>query len=109
VKVVNKYKPMRIYATEYKRAQSTVAPLSKKRNLPVKTYDAGQLKELAAEITSFKKGRRIVVVGHSNTTPALANLLVKADQYRPLDESEYDQIWLIRIKKGKVRAELLRY
>jgi 2,3-bisphosphoglycerate-dependent phosphoglycerate mutase len=109
VRVIGKYKPMRLYATEYKRTRETAAPLAKKRNLTVKTYNPRELKALADEITSFKKGRRIVVVGHNTTTPALANLLAKTDQYQALLETEYDKIWIIRLKKGKVSARVIRY
>jgi broad specificity phosphatase PhoE len=108
-KIINKYKPMRVYSSEFKRTRATVAPLVAKRKLTVKAYNTKMLNELAAEITSFKKGRRIVVVGHNTTTPALANLLVKEDKYKPLLETEYNKIWIIRLKKGRVRAQVIEY
>lgn len=109
VKTIKKYKPMRLYATDYKRTRQTATPLSEKRKLPIQIYDSKKLDELAAQILSFRKSRRIVVVGHNSTTPALANLLVKQDKYKPLAESEYDKIWIIRIKKGKIKAKVFEY
>jgi hypothetical protein len=60
------------------------------------------------------KLKRIVVVGHSNTTPALANLLIRQEKYKVLDESEYDKIWIIKIKKNstkpnKIKDKVIKY
>ena len=109
VKAVGEYKPLQIYASEYQRTRQTAAPLAEKRKIDLKSYDTRKLKELAAEIASSKKSRRIVVVGHNNTTPALANLLLKTDQFKPLGENEYGKIWVIRLKDGKATVTILKY
>lgn len=109
VKIVEEYKPLQIYASEYKRTQQTAAPLAGERKLAVKSYDTRNLKELAAEIRSIKKSRRIVVIGHNNTTPALANLLLKTNQFRSLGENEYGKIWVIRLENGRATVMILKY
>lgn len=108
-RLIKKYKPKRIYSTDYARTRQTAAPLAELRKLTVETYDARRQNELAALMASFRKGRRVVVVGHSNTIPPLANLLVGENKYENLSDSEYGKIWIIRLKKGKVRAEVLEY
>jgi hypothetical protein len=70
-------------------------------------YNPQNLNQLADLITSGKL-KRIVVVGHSNTTPALANLLVKQDKYKTLAESDYDKIWIIKIKRKKTKPNKIR-
>ena len=51
-----------------------------------------------------------LIVGHSNTIPALANLLVKKEVFRSLLEAEYGLIWVVRMKKGVVtRVEIFTY
>ena len=67
-------------------------------------YDPQNLNQMVDLIMSGKL-KRIVVVGHSNTAPQLANLLIKQDKYKALGESEYDKIWIIKIKKGKIIEE----
>lgn len=109
VKAIGEYKPLQIYTSEYKRTQQTAAPLAEKRKLDIKSYDTRKLKELAAEIGSAKKSRRIVVVGHNNTTPALANMLLKTNQFKSLGENEYDKIWVIWLKDGKAKVMILKY
>jgi 2,3-bisphosphoglycerate-dependent phosphoglycerate mutase len=109
LKAIGDYKPLQIYVSEYKRTQQTAAPLAEKRKLAVKSYDTRKLKELAEEISSVRKSRRIVVVGHNTTTPALANLLLKTNQFRPLGENEYDKIWVIRLENGGATVMILKY
>jgi 2,3-bisphosphoglycerate-dependent phosphoglycerate mutase len=104
VQTLKKYKPDAIYSSNFIRTQSTAAPLAEKRKVSVDVYDHKKLDELAALIQNGK-GKRIVVVGHNTTTPALANLLIKQDKYKPMPESEYNKIWIIKIRKYKRKPE----
>ena len=99
-KIVSKYRPDAIYSTNYIRTPATVAPLAKKGRHMVLIYEPRNLNQLAEQIMSGKL-KRILVVGHNTTTPALANLLIKQDKYKTLAESEYDKIWVIKVKKNK--------
>ena len=76
-------------------------------------YDPRSLPKLAEQIMSGKL-KRILVVGHNTTTPALANLLIKENKYKTLAESEYDKIWIIKVKKNKrkpnkVKDKVIQY
>lgn len=109
VKKIGKYRPGVIYSTDYKRTKNTVEPLARICKLEVDIYDAGKQNELVEQVLNSKT-KRFVVSGHSNTVPLLANLLIKKDLFKPLDESEYATIWLIKIKDGKVtKVEILDY
>ncbi|MBL8206125.1 MAG: histidine phosphatase family protein [Blastocatellia bacterium] len=113
VKKINKYKPTAIYSSDYIRTKSTVAPLAEKRKLTVQMYDPRKLNELADAIMEGKY-KSVVVVGHNNTTPALANLLIKQEKYQTLLETEYSKIWIIKIKKNdkkpnKIEDEVIEY
>jgi broad specificity phosphatase PhoE len=113
VKKIKKYKPTVIYSSDYIRTKSTVAPLAEKRKLTVQIYDPRKLNELADMIMEGKY-KSVVVVGHNNTTPALANLLIKQEKYQALPETEYSKIWVIKIKKNdkkpnKIEEEVIAY
>ena len=109
VKKMGKYKPGAIYSTNFKRTRTTVEPLAKKRKLTVQFYDARKQNEIVEQILKSKT-KRFVVAGHSNTIPLLANLLIKKELFKPLDDSEYATIWLIKVKDGKVtKVEILDY
>ncbi len=109
VKKVGKYRPKEIYSTDFKRTRDTVAPLAAKRNVQIQVYDPRKAAELADKIMR-SPSKRILVSGHSNTVPSLANLLGKKELFKNLDESEYTVMWVIRIKKGKLaKIELIPY
>ena len=109
IKAIGKYRPGVFYSTNFKRTRDTLAPLAKKRGKEVQIYEAKQPQELINKM--FGSGtKRFVVSGHSNTIPPLANLLIKKDLFKNLDESEYAVIWLVKMKNGKVtKFELLDY
>ncbi len=108
-RVVGKYRPGAFYSTDYKRTRDTVTPLAAKRGKQVELYDPSKPKELLEKIVAGKT-KRVVIAGHSNTIPGLANAITKKAVFRNLDESEYTVIWLIRLKNGKVtKVELLDY
>jgi broad specificity phosphatase PhoE len=108
-KKVGKYRPKEIYSTDFKRTRDTVQPLATKRRVQIQTYDPRQPQALADKILKSEH-KRILVSGHSNTVPGLANLLGKKELFKNLDDSEYGAIWVIRIKQGQVqKIEILNY
>lgn len=102
VNVVNKYQPDAIYSSNYIRTRSTVRPLARKNKAMTLIYDPRNLKQLQDLILSGKI-KRVLVVGHNNTTPALANLLIGQEKYKTLAESEYNKIWIVKIKRNKTK------
>ncbi len=113
VSLVNKYQPDAIYSTNYIRTRATVAPLAQSRRMMYQIYDPRNLNQMRDLILSGKI-KRLVVVGHNNTTPMLANLLIGQDKYKKLDESEYDKIWIVKIRRyerkpNKVRDSVITY
>lgn len=109
VKVIGKYKPGAVYSTNFKRTRDTATPIAKKRGVEVKIFDPKNSAELIEEIMKSKT-KRFVIAGHSNTTPALANLLLKKDLLKSFDDSDYGNILVVRFKDGNlIKAEILQY
>jgi 2,3-bisphosphoglycerate-dependent phosphoglycerate mutase len=107
--VVGRYRPGAVYSTDYRRTRETAEPIAGKRKKQVQIYDPRQPKELIDRILGSDI-KRHVIVGHSNTVPGLANLILGKEIFRNLEESEYSVIWLIRLKNGRVtEARLLDY
>ncbi len=109
VKVLKKYRPGAVYSSNFKRTRDTAQPVALWRKKGVEIYDH---KDLKAQVDRMmvSKTKRFLVVGHNSTTPALANLLIKEDKYKTLPESDYGKIWIVKMKKGKVKSvEVLDY
>ncbi|WP_323845549.1 phosphoglycerate mutase family protein [Microbulbifer magnicolonia] len=97
----------RIFSTDTVRTRNTVAPLAKKLGLRVQSYDPRALPEFARQLQ--QSGERILVVGHSNTTPQLVELL-GADGGAPIVEAtEYDRLYIVIRDRGRVTTLLQRY
>ncbi len=107
VKVIKKYKPDAIYSSDFIRTRTTAQPLAEKRKLSVQIYNHRNLKELADLIMSGKI-KRLVIVGHNTTTPALVNMLIGQEKYKALSESEYDKIFVVKIKKKKTKPNKIK-
>lgn len=112
VETIKKYRPAAIYSSDFRRTRLTVTPLADridpKYRIMIQLYDHRNLDELVGRMLA-SGARSIVVAGHNSTTPALANLLVKQNKYKPLAETEYDKIWIIKIKNGRVKDEVIVY
>lgn len=109
VKTLKKYKPGAVYSTNFKRTRNTAAPAAAWRKVEVETYDPRKLPEVVARVLTSKYKRHLIV-GHNNTTPALANLFTSEEKYKTLPELDYGKIFIIKLKKGKVRSvEVLEY
>ncbi len=61
-----------IYSTSYERTRSTVAPLAKAKSLEVQSYEPGKL-ETIDKIWNENQGKTVVICGHSNKIPKIAN------------------------------------
>jgi Fructose-2,6-bisphosphatase len=110
--VARRYKPDAIYSSMYKRTIATVAPLADsldpKYRMMIQFYNHRELDSLISRMMN-SGAKTIVVAGHNSTTPRLANLLIKEDKYEPLEENEYDKIFVIKLKRGAAQSEVITY
>jgi len=97
-----------IHSSDTKRTRDTAAPLAKRLGLDVQLYDPRDLPAMAAKLKAAS-GRHLVV-GHSNTTPQLTELL-GGDGGTPIVEAtEYDRLYIVTTKDGEpVKSSLTRY
>ncbi len=90
-----------IYSTPYKRTRETVGVLSAQRGVAVENYNPMDVEAIQSLVLS-QKGKTLVFVGHSNTVPLMLNQLTQSTQYKDLAESEFDNIWILLLKGGKL-------
>jgi 2,3-bisphosphoglycerate-dependent phosphoglycerate mutase len=90
-----------IYSTDFKRTRNTVAMLARDKGLEVQIYAPSKGAELDKMISQHE-GKTIVVVGHSNTIPGIANILIGKNEFENFPDAEYGNILVIPITaKGK--------
>lgn len=99
-----------IYSTPYKRSLQTARPVADTLNLSINTYDPADTENTLTNIVNEHKGEIVLVVGHSNTLPALIANLGASKNVPAIADEEYDNIYLISIPWfGKTKTIRLRY
>ncbi len=93
-----------IYSTDYKRTRETASPLVTSLKINLTLYDPRQLENFAKQLLADKGN--VLVVGHSNTTPKLVELL-GGDSHGPMDESQYSRLYHLLIDQADVKTVLL--
>ncbi|MDN3593388.1 phosphoglycerate mutase family protein [Zunongwangia endophytica] len=85
-----------IYSSDFIRTRETAQPTAESKNLSIEVYDH---KNLNSE--KFKKetlGKKVLVVGHTNTTPYFANRTLGYDHFEAdIDESEHGKLFIVQV------------
>ncbi|MBN8650467.1 MAG: histidine phosphatase family protein [Cytophagales bacterium] len=99
--VLKEIKVDAIYSTPYKRTRNTVTPLAEAKGVSVLNYNPSKKEEIDQMLQKFAGGT-IVIAGHSNTVPDLANYLTGKTEFHNFDDSDYDNLLVVTVvEKGK--------
>lgn len=96
-----------VYSTDYIRTSETARPLAELISKPIQVYDGDGLEAFAKNLRS--RGGRALVVGHSDTTPELVQLL-GGEPGAPIASDEYDRLYILSLSPdGKTSTTVLRF
>ncbi|MBX2820765.1 MAG: histidine phosphatase family protein [Rhodothermaceae bacterium] len=97
-----------VHSSDYMRTRKTASPVAELFGVDVRLYDPRNLPAFAEQLK--EEGGVHLVVGHSNTTPALTELF-GGEPGEPIEEkNEYDRLYLVTIMAdGSVSSTLLRF
>ena len=95
-----------VYSTPFKRTKMTASPTAKEKGLEVKLYNTKEDGFLKKVIREFHGGT-VLIVGHSNTIPRMANALEGRPIYSDLDDATYDNLFIASVP-AEGKAVLLR-
>lgn len=95
-----------VYATPFRRAQATAMPTAREHGLRVTTYDpATPPAEFARRLRTAHTAGTVLVVGHSNTAPAITQSLCGC-AIDPMPETEYGRRTTVRVlPDGRVTVD----
>ena len=80
-----------ILVTEFRRTQQTARPLANRLSIPVIVVPGGDVRATAARALDEFGGGRVLIIGHSDTVPALVERL-SGHAVPVIAESEYGAI-----------------
>lgn len=94
-----------VYSTDYNRTQQTASPTAKKNNLKITSYHPYKI-----DFTRFledTKGKNVLVVGHSNTTPDFVNKLIGKQKFKHIDDRNNGNLYIVTITGTSKSVSLL--
>lgn len=94
-----------VYSTDYNRTKETAQPTADKNNLEITLYDPKGI-----DTKSFLKateGKTVLVVGHSNTTPAFVNKILDQKKYDDIDDSNNGNLYIVTISGKTISDQVL--
>jgi broad specificity phosphatase PhoE len=98
-----------IYSTPYIRTKQTILPTAREKGLEVKIYKPGE-EGFLNKILRIYNGGTVLIVGHSNTIPELANELAGQPDFSDLDNDTYDNLFIACVpEEGKVVILRMRF
>jgi broad specificity phosphatase PhoE len=99
-----------IYVSEARRTRDTAKPLANRLELPLFEHQAADVKGLVKRILADHKGEIVLVIGHSDTVPALIREFGGSKKVPPIGEHEYTNLYILSMPwSGKTKTLRLKY
>lgn len=95
-----------IYSTKFNRTIQTAEPTAKKNGLEILFYSPSHLN--TSDFRENTKGKTVLVVGHSNTTPQFVNDVLGEHKYDDIDDKNNSNLYIVIISKNKKTDILLK-
>lgn len=95
-----------VYSTDYNRTKETATPTAKANDLELKFYDPRNM-----DMVKFKKdtkGKTVLIVGHSNTTPMFTNGLLGKKKYEMMNENNNGGLYIVTISNSETSSMVLQ-
>ena len=97
-KWANRFKNVKfdaIYATNYNRTIQTATPTAESKNLEIQKYNPSKMYDSTFQLAT--KGKTVLIVGHSNTTPLFANKILGEEKYEFMDDNNNASLYIVTI------------
>jgi 2,3-bisphosphoglycerate-dependent phosphoglycerate mutase len=95
-----------IYSTNFLRTKNTAQPLADAQGISSQMYAASPADSMRIFIEKLKqiKGKKVLVVGHSNTTKYVVNGLFERDTLRSdIADNDFDNLYVVKRQFFPVR------
>ncbi len=94
-----------VYSTNYNRTLRTAAPTAMKQSVEVKSYDPRKLYN--KEFRKKTAGKTVLVVGHSNTTPAFVNAILGEERFQDMSDDDNGSLFIVTVSGDTKSVQVL--
>lgn len=95
-----------VYSTNYNRTIQTATPTAEGKKLEIITYDPTKI--YTDDFQKETKGKNVLIVGHSNTTPFFVNKIIGENKYSEMDDNDNSSLFIVKISGGKTTSEVIK-
>lgn len=96
-----------IFSTDYKRTLETALPTAIEKKLIIQIYDPTNLNDsLFKEKT---KDKTVLIVGHSNTTPAFVDAILGEEKFPDIEDTVNDHLYIVTINNDTTSVTLEKH
>lgn len=93
-----------IYSSDFQRTQQTAKPTADSKNFSVYSYDPHEIYD--SNFFELTEGLQVLVAGHSNTIPKLANFILNEERYENIPDSIDGRLYIVT-KQGEHLSSLI--
>ncbi len=93
-----------VYSTQYVRTVMTATPTAESKQLYILSYDPRQLYSESFKLNT--KDQKVLVVGHSNTTPAFVNKILGEEKFSDMDDNDNSSLFVVTLTNNVFETEV---
>lgn len=95
-----------IYSTNYNRTIQTATPTAISKGLEIQFYDPKDV--FSEEFRLATKGKTVLVVGHSDSTPTFVNRVLGSEKYAQIPDINNSNLYIITLTDNVINDILLK-
>lgn len=107
--VLQKEKIAAVFSTNYKRTIQTGNPLAQLINKEIIIYDANKNDELVNSIKEKYKGKKVLIVGHSNTILTIVKAFGATPSMQQIPDTQYNLLFEMTISSKETTLKERTY
>lgn len=93
-----------VYSTSYNRTIQTATPTAQTKKIEIQHYNPSKMYDSIFKADT--KGKTVLVVGHSNTTPVFVNKILGEDKYQNMDDNDNASLYIVTISGNKKESRI---
>ncbi|TXE07950.1 histidine phosphatase family protein [Gelidibacter salicanalis] len=95
-----------VYSTDYYRTKQTGQPIADRNKLDLTIYTTEHYFDDVFQTAT--KGKTVLIVGHSNTSPEFVNAVLGRKKYDHMDDDNNGNLYIVTLNNGNVTDIVLR-
>lgn len=96
-----------VYTTDFERTSMTAAPASVKNDITVQFYDPKTIN--IAQFKADNLGKNVLVVGHSDSTPDLVNIMIGEEKYAEMEDTDNGSLFIVQLVNENATSQRLHF